>query len=286
MFKRDFTFKQYTKLCKAALNSSYTSLALSEYIEQKAKYTNKHIVLFRHDIDNKIDIPYALKMAKLEKDMGIKASYYFRIVKDVFNKDAIKTIASYGHEIGYHYEVLQQTKGNIKHALVLFEQNLNAFRKVTPIKTICQHGGSLGENTASTFSGLLKSLFKFCRGKIVLKAYKSNEIWKYKKLKDFDLLGEAYLSLDFNKILYLSDTALKWDAFKYRILDKVDNNTSFNSFTYPKKTKDVINLIEEKKILQLNILVHPANWINPFFPWLKWQILQKFRNFGKSIFLK
>jgi hypothetical protein len=50
----------------------------------------------------------ALVIAKIEKEAGIKASYYFRIVKQSYDENIIEKIAEMGHEIGYHYENLSE----------------------------------------------------------------------------------------------------------------------------------------------------------------------------------
>jgi len=56
----------------------------------------------------------ALKMARLEDEMGIRATYFFRIVKESYDEDIIRQIAEMGHEIGYHYENLSEiSKGEI-----------------------------------------------------------------------------------------------------------------------------------------------------------------------------
>jgi len=36
--------------------------------------------------------------------MGIRGTYYFRIVPESFDENVIKEIYSMGHEVGYHYE--------------------------------------------------------------------------------------------------------------------------------------------------------------------------------------
>ena len=45
-------------------------------------------------------------IAAIEKQTGIKASCYFRIVKESYDENIIRQIAELGHEIGYHYENL------------------------------------------------------------------------------------------------------------------------------------------------------------------------------------
>jgi len=64
----------------------------------------KICVILRHDVDR---LPEnALVFARIEKQVGIKVSYYFRIVEESFDEDIIRQIADMGHEIGYHYENL------------------------------------------------------------------------------------------------------------------------------------------------------------------------------------
>ena len=286
MLDRDFTLKKDKELCDTILTSGYMTLTMSEYLAKKELYKDSKFVILRHDIDNKVDLHIALKMAEYEYSVGIKSSYYFRTVKDVFDINVIKNVVEYGHEVGYHYEVLNESKGDIELAFALLEENLNKFRKITSINTICQHGGSLGENTASTFKGLIKTVFKFINGRIEIKSYKSNDIWKERDFIEFGLLGEAYLSLDFTDIIYISDTGLRWDGYKNRVLDVVNSDYYRDGKTFAKTTSQLIELLKNNEYIQFNILAHPANWIDSFFPWFKWQLLQKFRNVGKKILLK
>jgi len=50
----------------------------------------------------------ALKTARLEDEMGIKATYFFRTIPHTFKPEIIKEIAGMGHGIGYHYENLSE----------------------------------------------------------------------------------------------------------------------------------------------------------------------------------
>jgi len=47
-------------------------------------------------------------MARLENELGIKATYFFRTIPHTFKPEIIKEIAGMGHEIGYHYENLSE----------------------------------------------------------------------------------------------------------------------------------------------------------------------------------
>ena len=161
MYTRDFTFDKYKELCKAIKNSGYKTYPMKDFFINSAKQDleKENIIIMRHDIDNKIDHPYAIEMAKFEKSIGIFSTYYFRTVPNVFNEKVITEISELGHEIGYHYEALNESKGDYSKALDIFKFNLNKMREIYPVMTIAQHGGSLGDLTATTFFDFIKTGF-------------------------------------------------------------------------------------------------------------------------------
>ena len=61
----------------------------------------------------------SLATARIEHGLGVKASYYFRIVPQSNKPDIIKEIASMGHEIGYHYEDMSICEGDTEKAIVI-----------------------------------------------------------------------------------------------------------------------------------------------------------------------
>ena len=85
--------------------------------------------------------------------------------------------------------------------------------------------------------------------------------------------------------LYISDTGIRWDGYKNRILDFVDADYYKKEKIIARDTNQLINIITENRYPRLNILVHPANWIDPIFSWCKWRLLQYLRNFGKKIII-
>jgi hypothetical protein len=88
----------------ALLDSGYTPLTVYSYLVLEGKKNNKLVVL-RHDIDRKQK--NALRMAKLEHELGIQSTYYFRFPY-TFKPELIGKIHDLGHEVGYHYEVLSK----------------------------------------------------------------------------------------------------------------------------------------------------------------------------------
>ena len=158
---------------------------------------------------------------------------------------------------------------------------MELLRKICPISTICQHGGTLGYYSSTSILGLIKTGFALLSGKINMKYYPSIQLWDKYDYKDFDIIGDVYLSLDFTKIKYFSDTGLSWDSHETRIVDNV--NEGENAEIKAHSTNDLISIIANGNLKRINILVHPANWNDPILNWLKWRTLQSVRNISKKI---
>lgn len=248
---QDFTLVIYKKLLNEFIFKGFKFLTFENFLSDNLQF-NK-IIIMRHDVDR---LPKnALKMAKLEHEMDIKASYYFRITSNSFDKNIIKKIASYGHEIGYHYEDLSITKGDYNKAIELFKKNLNHFRQLYPIKTICMHGSPL-----SKFDNRL--------------------IWEKISYREFGIIGEPYYDVDYKKIGYLTDTGRKWNSQNENIRDKVDTDFTFDF----NSTYEIINTLTKNElpnILMINI--HPQRWHNNLFRWYFELISQSIKNIIKRL---
>ena len=257
--------------------SDLTALTVRDYVSTEKKPDN--FVIIRHDIDDESDLYYASKMAMTENEMGIKATYYFRICKNVFDVDLIKKISEMGHEIGYHYEVLGEAEGDYGRALQLFEHHLKKFRGVCEVNTIAQHGGPL-RNCLNVvkLSNIIKVFESMLKGERVFDRWESKEIWKRYDYKKYGIIGEPYLSIDFNEVTYLSDTNRSWVDTKYRMKDKVDSELRTNNI---ETTDEIINNIKNKNIQKVHFLIHPSNWKMSMLEWTLWLLLQQIRNIGK-----
>jgi len=186
----DFTLIAYKQLISTLQSQGYFFQTFEEYI----KNPKVKVVILRHDVDR---LPKnALVIAKIEKGAGIKSSYYFRIVKESYDEGIIMQIADLGHEIGYHYEDLALAKGNYDLAIANFESNLEKFRKIYPVKTICMHGSPLSK-------------------------YDNKKIWEKYDYRDYGIIAEPYFDINFNDVFYLTDTGRRWDGSSVSVRDKV-----------------------------------------------------------------
>lgn len=216
---RDFTPETYKLLLTSLLDKDYSFQPFLDFL----KNTESRSVILRHDVDAKK--MNSLRTAMLENELGIKGTYYFRMVPESFDEEVIKQIYDLGHEIGYHYEDVSATaqsaerraKGEwrraqgselraqsslhtteeiIKVAFGSFRENLEKLRKIVPVETICMHGSPLSR-------------------------WDNRLLWKYYDYRDFGIVGEPYFDIDFEKVLYLTDTGRRWDGGAVAVRDKV-----------------------------------------------------------------
>jgi hypothetical protein len=255
----DFTLQAYSELLQALRNNGY-QFETFENVDLQAEKVKT--VILRHDVDDKPDNSY--RTALIEYNLGIKGTYYFRIVKQSFNKDIIKKISSLGHEIGYHYEDLALAKGDINLAIKLFSEHLGQFADLHPVKTICMHGSPL-----SKFDNRL--------------------MWKEFKYQDFGILKEPYFDIDFSKLLYLTDTGRRWDGHKVSVRDKAPKNgikhlsDNFSFHT----TAEIIEAVN-KGVLPNKIMFnfHPQRWTSNKTEWVTELIWTLIKNQIKRIIVK
>jgi hypothetical protein len=274
----DFTLNKYRELCHVISCSDYTQLTLEEYFSLK-KVPEKFIIL-RHDVDDEPE--YALKMARMENELNIKSTYYFRNTEKVFKQDIIREIKDLRHEIGYHYEILDEASGNYAYAIEIFKKNLSKFRDIYDIKTIAQHGSPLiGELNATSLTGIYDIAKNLLLGTKVFTTRVNANIWKEYDFKNFGIKGEAYISINFDDVIYLSDTGMSWNN-KYRMKDLINpTSASSNTDLKVKSTSDIINLIKSYKANHIYLLIHADQWRDNLPDWIKWSILKYVRNNGK-----
>lgn len=321
--KRDYSFVRFDEFLgsnkqlavrvknDANLERNPHSSKLNAHSSQLKTHSLKLCIL-RHDVDRRPN--NALAIAKLENELGIKSTYYFRIVPESFNEDIIKKIVDMGHEIGYHYEEIDiasrqssvignrsQVNSNlfnknstdnsspltddlVHKAYELFKENLAKLRRIADVKTICMHG--------SPFS-----------------KYDNKMLWEKFDYKELGLLGEPYFDIDWNEFGYLTDTGRRWDGESVSVRDKVlkspesndqDQKSGVNNSesidvgqriqnighnnTY-RSTFDIITALEKDRFYtKVMINTHPERWNDNFFWWMQQLVTQNIKNVIKKWF--
>jgi hypothetical protein len=276
----DFTYTKYKEIVEAISKSDYKVITIGEYI-QSSKLPDKFIIL-RHDVD--LDSFYQIKFAELENNLGIHTSYYFRYIEQIYNENIIDKVKDLGHEVGYHYEVFTKAKGNPQIALKLFREELKNYSDNWNSKTVCPHGGSFVDNADGySLKNIIKLVPKILMGKSVFSKHINFDLWDENSFDDFGIIGDAYRSVDFSEILYLSDTGRSWDN-KYKRLDKVESKINPNFKI--KSSNDIIKVINNHEADKIYLLVHFEQWKDSFKDWVFWYIAQIIRRTGKKIIFR
>lgn len=255
----DFTRQKYRELISQLKKSGYEFITYADYCVGKLP---QRFVILRHDVDLKSLNSFGV--AWDEKKIGAKATYYFRAVPESWDDEVIQVIYQFGHEIGYHYESLTTCNGDVQKAFGDFAKNLEKLRKLAPVSTICMHGSPRSP-------------------------YDSKDIWKQYDYKDLGIIGEPYLTTDFSKVLYLTDTGRRWDGYKVSVRDKIkgyqeewnQKGWSFHS------TDDIIRALQENELPdQIMMTTHPQRWNDFGIAWIKEYLMQNVKNLVKAIIVR
>lgn len=236
----DFTLKVYRKLLEVLCSHNYK---LCRIDDQKTEF-GKNTIFIRQDVDSKPE--NSLAFARIQNELGIRSTFYFRITPVSFNKGIIEEIQRLGHQIGYHYEEMSLAarisankyglKGHGREeeiagiAMELFERNLEKIRYNSNVDSICMHG--------SPFS-----------------SWDSRLIWKYYDYATLDIKSEPYFDFCFEESLYLTDTARRWDGDVFSSRDKLNS---------------LINTIHPAGNIMLK---NDANLSDPFQDWIRKPII-------------
>ena len=250
---REFTFKSIRNIYTEFISQGYDVMSFREYIKNPDK---KKVLILRHDVDR---FPkQSLKMAKLEHEMGITATYYFRIRKSTLKPEIIKEIAALGHEIGYHYENLTDCRGDFEKSFVDFKNNLLELRKYYPVETICMHGSPMSK-------------------------WDNKLIWQNYSYEDFGIIGDTSFDIDYNKFFYISDNGWGWNNTKVSVRDKVDTKykISINS------SRHFIRLISTPNFPNhVMINAHPDTFFDSYLRWMLNKVFIKGKNIIKRQIVK
>lgn len=233
---KDFSLRAYRFYLKLLIQSDAQFLTFEQYI-QSDKASLERFVVLRHDVDRKPE--NALAMANVEAELGVCATYYFRL--STLNRRVIKSIKELGHEVGFHYESLSDADGDFEEAYKLFVSGLKKFNGLTKVKTISMHGRPL-------------------------KPYDNRDLWKTVKgkklLNELGILGEIYLCIDYKDIAYVNDTGRNWESNRSNRRDKVNSQVNADFISQD----ELIDFFKSPHP-QIVFQVHPERWSDSNVEW-------------------
>lgn len=251
---KDFTLSIYQKLLESAIEAGYELTSFEDFIQNHDG--KKKTFILRHDVDK---LPLnSVDTARVQADLGVKGTYFFRVVKESYDPKAIEAIRELGHEIGYHYEDMALCHGDYQMAIAHFEKWLNKFREFYPVKTICMHGSPMSR-------------------------WDNRDLWKKYDYRKYNIIAEPYYDVDFDKVFYITDTGRRWDGGRESIRDKVDSGFDL-SFSSTQQLIDAFRQDQMPKVIMHTI--HPQRWTNNSIIWMKEFVAQNLKNQVKAVLLR
>jgi len=140
----NYKLNQYESILKKIKDDPKIEIIdVQSWIDNPISDPLKLQILIRHDVD--IDLNRTKKMAEVEEKLGVPACYYFRFGAEKFTKDeALELMKDFDKKsnitVGFHYESLSRTNGDLEKAVRIFEVELNKIRQFVNIKFISAHG--------------------------------------------------------------------------------------------------------------------------------------------------
>lgn len=182
----DFTFENYRKLIQLAKAKGF------QFIFHKDVFVpERKDVIWRHDVEFEPD--YALRMAKIEHDEGVIATYFFQLHSPYYNvvdphyREVFHQIKDLGHCVGLHFDSAYwgiTSENQLNEFIVLdkeyLEKNMGveidsfSFHNTTPFTQSClalKYGGLI-----NVYSSFFKNHFDYCSDSL--------GYWRYDRLED------------------------------------------------------------------------------------------------------
>ena len=252
----DFTIEKYRELVLALKGARYELMRYDEYCGGKRA---ERMVVMRHDVDRQVE--RARRLAEVESEMRVGASYYFREKFIDDDSDEIRYIESLGHEVGYHYEELVSEKGDTDKAYARFVRNVGELRQVADVRTITMHGSPMSK-------------------------FDSKDMWRVYDYKKLGLIGEPQIDVDWSDMFYLTDTGRSWNGMSRR--DKVAERAlawKAKGWVY-EKTDDVIKALKEGSFPNCVMMTtHPQRWTDNMLEWMRELVMQRMKNIIKRFLI-
>ncbi len=290
----DFTLDLFSSLLTALNDAGYQLMPVSDWNMNKQSGHQRQILL-RHDVDRAAERSVAT--AVIEHNLGVRGTYYFRIMPESYDVQVIRQIMSLGHEIGYHYEDLdlsarelraaKQKPGTVSEkdlaemAYSRFRKNLSLLRELAPVSTICMHGSPRSR-------------------------YDSRLLWKYFDYGELGIETEPYFDIPLDDRLYLTDTGRRWDGTAVSVRDRVyvRDRAYYEGWARKPVTGSAMAMTEAGRVLhyehkfrkssdimesaiagnlpeKMLLNIHPQRWSNSLPVWISELVTQNLKNVVK-----
>ncbi len=259
-----FTYYHWDDFCKLLHENQVHSIPARKLMHE---HPADAYVILKHDVETNVES--ALRIAEIEHRWGHSGSYYVQayLLEMPKNVEMLRQMQSMGHEISYHYDVMDANAGSIPAAIADFESTCDLFiRNGFPLQTLCQHGNPIVERKGYT------SNRDFFRNEDVQK--------KFPAMADImvDFKQKAVGTTDY---LYFSDAGrqfkLIYDPINNDLFPSDEKNIPFDNLK-------VLWAYASRQEQNCIISIHPHRWVASKGTYLlKTGIFQAMRLIAKSL---
>lgn len=232
-----FVYKKWEDFCSALTEKSIKSIPACE-----VKSDSKNYLVLKHDVET--DVSHAYRIAQIEKQYGHRGSYYVQayLLEDECNIKMLSEMQKMGHEVSYHYDVLDACKGDFEKAVEEFEKNKRLFEENGfNIVTVCQHGNPIIERNG------------YHSNRDFFRSEKVREL--YPEIADIMVNFKEKIPTDY---LYFSDAGrmfkLIYDPINNDIVNSDDKNIPYKNLECLSDALD--------KAKGSIVSIHPHRWTN------------------------
>ena len=232
-----FTYNNWDKFCSTIRKNNHCCTRAMDIISVVKK--NKKFIILKHDVET--NVKKALIFAKIEHKYKISGTFYIQeyLLDNPKNIKILNQIKQLGHEVAYHYDIMDSNGGDWQKATSEFIINIEKFKKFGfKIKTICPHGNPVMIRNGWSSN---KDFFR-------------NEKIKNQFNKIIDIVINFHQEI-IKEYLYISDTGYNW-----QLITNIANDDQKNSKPNKKinNLEGVIRLTNNQNSLIISI--HPHRW--------------------------
>lgn len=256
-----FVYKKWDSFCRELNKKGIQSIPAKEVSDK-----NKSYIVLKHDVET--DVAKAFEMAQIEHKYGHRGTYYVQayLMSDEKNIQMLKKMKDMGHEISYHYDVMDSCHGDLDKAIAEFEGNRQIFKNNGfELQTLCQHGNPIVERIGYT------SNRDFFRNEHVCELYPelSDIMVNFKQIHNTDYTYFSDAGRQFKMI---------YDPINNDIINSDDKNVIY------KDLDAILNHISTDG--RYIISTHPHRWTNSAMLYMIKSTTFKVIRFFAKIFIK
>lgn len=195
-------------------------------------------ISIKHDVET--NVARALQIAAIEAKYSIRATYFVQSYLLSEYESLLHAIEKLGHEVTYHYDVLDANAGDFKKATEEFKKTVVEFEAAGfPVKSVCPHGNPLMDRNGWNSN---KDFFR-----------NPDISSKFSTIFDLVVQGKECIDADFK---YISDAGF---GFKV-ITDIVGNDQNPSEDTEVPSIDELSKLVNSSNAIIIS--THPHRWVS------------------------